>query len=65
MSVVFKKELRAFSPDEMQHANAIKDLAEDLYNLIDMVPNSRERDTAKIRLEEAVMWTLRAISGSM
>ncbi|HTP95503.1 MAG TPA: hypothetical protein VMK05_06610 [Burkholderiales bacterium] len=65
MALVFPKEVRQFSDDEKKHTDAIKDVAEDLHNLIDMVPGSREREIAKTRLEEAVMWAIRAIARSM
>ena len=64
MAIVFKKEWHPFTEDELKHANAIKDVAEDLYNLIDMVQSSREREVAKVKLEESVMWAMRAISQS-
>ena len=45
-----------------QQINDLKQLAEDLHDLIDMLPASRARDIAQIRLEECVMWSAKAQS---
>ena len=40
----------------------LKQLAEDLHDLIDMLPASPARNIAQIRLEECVMWSVKAQS---
>ena len=62
MSPVFRKEQRHLTAEEREQVNAIKQLAEDLHDVIDMLPPSRARDTAQIKLEECVMWSVKSIS---
>jgi hypothetical protein len=62
MSPVFRKEQRRLNDEERQLVNHIKQLAEDLHDVIDMMPASRPRDIARIKLEECVMWSVKAIS---
>jgi broad specificity phosphatase PhoE len=62
MSPVFRKEQRHLTAEERQQINDLKQLAEDLHDLIDMLPASRARDIAQIRLEECVMWSVKAQS---
>ena len=62
MSPVFRKEQRHLTAEERQQANEIKQLAEDLHDVIDMLPASRARDLAQIKLEECVMWSVKALS---
>lgn len=61
MPHVFRKEQRMLNDEERNLVNHIKEMAEDLHDVIDMLPNSRDRDLAKVRLEECVMWTVKAI----
>jgi hypothetical protein len=61
MATVFHKEQRVLTDEERNLANQIKVVAQDLYDLIDMAPPSRDRDAAKMRLEESVMWAMKAI----
>lgn len=62
MSPVFRKEQRHLTAEERQQVNEIKQLAEDLHDVIDMLPASRARDIAQVRLEECVMWAVKALS---
>ncbi len=62
MSPVFRKEQRQLTEDERQQVNELKQLAQDLHDVVDMLPNSRARDLAQIKLEECVMWSIKAIS---
>jgi hypothetical protein len=62
MSPVFRKEQRHLTAEERQQVNDLKQLAEDLHDLIDMLPASRARDIAQVRLEECVMWSVKAQS---
>jgi hypothetical protein len=65
MSPVFRKEQRHLTADERQQVNSIKQLAEDLHDLIDMLPPSRARDIAQVKLEECVMWSVKAVSDAL
>ena len=65
MSPVFRKEQRHLTVDERHQVNAIKQLAEDLHDVIDMLPASRSRDIAQIKLEESIMWSIKAISDAL
>ena len=65
MSSVFRKEQRHLSPAERQQVNEIKQLAQDLHDIIDMLPTSRARDIAQTKLEECVMWSVRTISDAL
>jgi hypothetical protein len=62
MSPVFRKEQRHLTVEERQQINDLKQLAEDLHDLIDMLPASPARNIAQIRLEECVMWSVKAQS---
>ena len=62
MSPVFRKEQRHLTADERHQVNELKQLAEDLHDLIDMLPASPARNIAQIRLEECVMWSVKAQS---
>ena len=64
MSPVFRKEQRHLTTEERQQINAIKQLAEDLHDMIDMLPPSRARDIAQVKLEESVMWSVQAVSNA-
>jgi hypothetical protein len=65
MPSVFRKEQRNLNEEELTLANHIKEMAEDLHDVIDMLPSSRARDIAKVRLEECVMWTMKAIAEAL
>lgn len=62
MSPVFRKEQRHLSVEERDQLNAIKQLAQDLSDLIDMLPASHSRDNAQMKLEECVMWSVKAVA---
>jgi hypothetical protein len=62
MSPVFRKEQRRLNAEEREMVNHVKQMAEDLHDVIDMMPASRSRDIARVKLEECVMWTVKAIS---
>jgi hypothetical protein len=65
MPAVFRKEQRILNEEERTLVNHIKEMAEDLHDVIDMLPKSRSRDLAKVRLEECVMWTMKAIGDAL
>ncbi len=65
MSPVFRQEQRHLTAEERHQVNAIKQLAEDLHDVIDMLPSSRARDIAQTKLEETVMWSVKAVSDAL
>ncbi len=65
MPTVFRKEQRRLNAEERQMVSHIKQLAEDLHDVIDMLPASRARDMARVKLEECVMWTVKAVSDAL
>jgi hypothetical protein len=65
MATVFHKEQRALTDEERDLGNQIKAVAQDLHDLLDMVPMSRDRDAAMMRLQESVMWALKAIADKL
>lgn len=65
MTTVFRKEQRRLNAEEREMVNHIKQLAEDLHDVVDMLPASRARDMARIKLEECVMWTVKAVSDAL
>lgn len=48
------------TPETAALARSIRAMADDLYGLIDTLPPSQGRDIAKIKLQECVMWAVRA-----
>jgi hypothetical protein len=62
MSFMFNRKLRELTDEEQQLAESIKQKADDLYAMIDLIPGSREQESAKFRLEESVMWAMKAIA---
>ena len=65
MPTNFRKEQRHLTADERQQVNDLKQLAEDLHDMIDMLPASRSRDIAQIKLEECVMWSMKAVADAL
>ena len=65
MSPVFRQEQRHLTTEERHQVNVIKQLAEDLHDVIDMLPPSRAREIAQVKLEETVMWSLKAVSDAL
>lgn len=64
MSSIFRREYRPLEQSERNAMDAIKGWAEDLYNEISMsVPEGREKALAITKLEEAVMWATKGITG--
>jgi hypothetical protein len=65
MPSVFRKDQRILNEEERTLVNHIKEMAQDLHDVIDMLPKSRASDIAKDRLEECVMWTMKAIADAL
>jgi hypothetical protein len=61
---VFRHEYRVLSTPEKLSMKTVKDRGLDLFNaIIDHVPAGREQSLARTKLEEAVMWAVRGITG--
>jgi hypothetical protein len=59
----FRTTYRELSPYEKQLVEDIKQKAELLYGLFNAAPFTREIGIAKTKLEEAVMWAVKGITG--
>lgn len=62
----FRKFYKPLSDAEISFMGTIKDHARDLYFLIDSCPishDNRMNSLAKTKLEEAVMWAVKSITG--
>lgn len=58
---MFRKKHRQLTPQEQELLDQLHNEAQDLQDIIDILPPTRERDVAITRLEEAVMWAKRAL----
>ncbi len=54
---------RPLSEEEQQQMTDLKSSADHLLGLIEAVPAGREQSLAKTKLEEAVMWAVKSITG--
>ena len=61
-SNVFRSEPRTLKTEEIELITDIKNKAQQLYNRIDMAPDSREKALAKTKLEESIMWVVKGIT---
>lgn len=59
----FRPRYRALDPAEIALHDAIKDAASALETLIESTPLSRERSIAITKLEEAIMWAVKGLTG--
>lgn len=71
---IFRKTYKPLNEDEKREIDSIKDLAQEMYEIIDMVSTVTLGDTkekaydqralalAKTKLEESVMWAVKGIS---
>ncbi len=59
---IFRKNTRTLTLDEKEYIEIVKDLAEELWTLFDEQTPSREISLAKTKLEEAVMWYVKAVT---
>jgi hypothetical protein len=62
VSDTFRKTYRELSDAEKEHINTIKSMGADFLKLFDSLEQSREVSIAKTKLEEAVMWAVKAIT---
>jgi hypothetical protein len=60
---VMRHQYKVLSIDEKMLMNDIKDLGESFYILINSIGESRELSLAKTKVEEAVMWAVKHVTG--
>lgn len=60
---IFRKEYRLLSDEEKAMIANLKDIAGNLYTAIVNTPGGRENSLAITKLEEAVMWAVKGITG--
>lgn len=64
MSDVMRQEYRSLSPDEKVHLEQFKAKAVELYKYVDVLGgDQRAYALARTKIEEAVMWGTKAITG--
>jgi hypothetical protein len=61
MSVNFRRDQPQLDPQELELLERIRELAEELHDSIDMAPVSPSREHAQLKLEECVMWAIKAV----
>lgn len=59
---VFRPVYRTLTEEEKKKIDLLKDHAGYLYDLIDSVPDGREKSIAKTKLEESVMWAVKGLT---
>lgn len=60
---VMRHAYKNLSDDEKAQMAAVKDKGLELWELIDSFGASRELSTAKTKVEEAVMWAVKHVTG--
>lgn len=66
MDDVFRRAYREISQEEKNDLENIKNQAEILFNIVNVLQNKkncREYSIAKTKIEEAVMWAVKGITG--
>jgi hypothetical protein len=59
---VMRQKYRVLSEDEKVHMQVVKDVGQELHEVISNLGDSRELSIAKTRVEEAVMWAVKHIT---
>ena len=59
----FRKEYRELNNYEKDLLSCIKQVAEELEGYINDAPDGREKAIAMTKLEEAVMWAVKGVTG--
>lgn len=60
---VMRHEYRVLSDAEKAQMQKIKDLGLDYHEFVDSIGQSRELSIAKTKIEEAVMWAVKHVTG--
>ena len=60
---VMRHEYKVLSDDEKANMQAIKDRGLEIHEFLESLGGSRELSLAKTKIEEAVMWTVKHITG--
>lgn len=60
---VMRHQYRVLSDKEKEHMQVVKDLGANFYRFVRDLGASRELSIAKTKIEEAVMWAVRHITG--
>ena len=60
---VVRHEYRILTDAEKENMKKIKDMGADFIKFVDMFPNKREYSLAKTKIEEAVMWAVKGLTG--
>lgn len=60
---VMRHEYRVLSDEEKRQMQQVKDQGLGLHNFIESIGSSRELSLAKTKIEEAVMWAVKHITG--
>lgn len=63
MPDVFRKKYRPLDETEQRQLDRIKDDAQNMHDFLDTLGGGREVALAKTKLEEMVMWAVKAITG--
>lgn len=60
---VMRHQYRVLSDEEKAHMQRIKDMGLELHEMLDGIGQSRELSLAKTKVEEAVMWAVKHVTG--
>lgn len=60
---VMRHQYRVLSDDEKAEMQAVKDKGLEFYQMLEQMGASREISLAKTKIEEAVMWAVKHITG--
>jgi len=60
---VMRHQYRVLSDEEKQQMQDIKDIGLAMHTMVENIGNSRELSLAKTKVEEAVMWAVKHITG--
>lgn len=60
---VMRHEYRVLTQEEKDQMRALKDIGKTYYDLCDRIGQSRELSLAKTKIEEAVMWAVKHVTG--